>query len=141
MQHKRNPAGVPLIRDARSYKSESYHYTRPQRSISTFQSSIVVAIASMTTFATRAPLQPILNSHMMSEPREHGRRTSKRLEQKEDAVLVNGTGNENEPLKGSQSDAGKPGKSKTSNSGIKSATKRKPGPGECPGTGSISKES
>ena len=88
---------------------------------------ISLTAASMTTFATRAPLQQILNPHMMSEPRENGRRSSKRLEQKEDAMLVNGIGHENEPPKNSKSDGVKQMKGRGTGAAAKSAVKRKPG--------------
>ena len=64
---------------------------------------------------------------MMSEGRSHGRRTSKRLEEKEDAPLVNGTGHENEPPRASQKDNAKPGKVKVNGASAKPAAKRKPG--------------
>ncbi len=64
---------------------------------------------------------------MMSEVPGHGRRTSKRLEGKEDAPLVNGIGHENEPVKGSKNDAGKQGKGKVNGASVKPAAKRKPG--------------
>ncbi|KAK4696675.1 kinetochore protein Mis13/DSN1, partial [Lecanoromycetidae sp. Uapishka_2] len=63
----------------------------------------------MTAYATRAPLQLIQNPHMMSEvSRGHGRRTSARLADKEDAPLTNGISHENEPVK--KSAGGKQGK-------------------------------
>lgn len=64
---------------------------------------------------------------MMSEVRSSGRRTSRRLEEKEDAPLVNGIGNENESAKGSKSDGGKSGKGKANGAHTKPAAKRKPG--------------
>lgn len=81
----------------------------------------------MTAYVTRAPLQLISNSHMMNEARGHGRRTSKRLEEKEDAPLVNGFGHENEPVRGSKSDGVKSGKGKVNGASAKPAAKRKPG--------------
>ena len=64
---------------------------------------------------------------MMSEARGHGRRNSKRLEEKEDAPLANGIGHENEAVKGSQKENGKSGKAKVNGAGAKPAAKRKPG--------------
>lgn len=43
----------------------------------------------MTTYATRSPLQPLLNPHMMSELRRSSRRTSATLAQKEDPPVPN----------------------------------------------------
>lgn len=80
--------------------------------------------ASMTAYATRAPLQLINNPHMMSEAHGRGRRTSKRLEDKEDAPLVNGVGHEhheNESVKG-----GRQGKGKNGASAKPATAKRKP---------------
>lgn len=81
----------------------------------------------MTAYATRAPLQLINNPHMMSEARGHGRRTSKRLEEKEDALVVNDIGLENEIVRGSQKDTVKLGKAKVNGTSLKPAAKRKPG--------------
>lgn len=81
----------------------------------------------MTAYMTRAPLQLINNPHMMSGAPGHGRRTSKRLEEKEDAPLVNGIGHEDEPVKGSRIDAEKQGKGKVNGTSTKPAAKRKPG--------------
>lgn len=64
---------------------------------------------------------------MMSEVPSHGRRTSKRLEGKEDTPLVNGIGHEKEPVKGSKIDAGKQGKGKVNGASAKFTAKRKPG--------------
>ena len=64
---------------------------------------------------------------MMSEARSHGRRTSKRLEEKEDAPLGNDIGNENETVRGIQKDGHKPGKAKVNGVSAKPAAKRKPG--------------
>ena len=55
----------------------------------------------MTTYATRSPLQPLLNPYMMSDSRKAGRRTSDRLREKEDAQLPNGVGH-GDRLKSSQ---------------------------------------
>lgn len=80
----------------------------------------------MTAYATRAPLQLIQNPHMMSEvSRGHGRRTSARLADKEDAPLTNGISHENEPIK--KSATGKLGKSVANGTGSKAGGKRKPG--------------
>ena len=81
----------------------------------------------MTAYVTRAPLQLIKNPHMMSEARGQGRRTSKRLEEKEDASLVNGISHENDYVKGSQKDLERTGKAKAKGTGARPATKRKPG--------------
>ena len=64
---------------------------------------------------------------MMSEARDHGRRTSKRLEEKEGTPLVNGIGHENEFVKASQKDHRKSGKVKVNGASGKAAAKRKPG--------------
>ena len=80
----------------------------------------------MTAYATRPPLQLINNPHMMSEARGHGRRTSKRLEEKEDAPLINGFGHESELVKGSQKENINSGKTKINGVGAKSGAKRKP---------------
>lgn len=45
----------------------------------------------MTAYATRSPLQLILNPHIMAEPRRSTRRLSARLGDKEDAPMLNGT--------------------------------------------------
>ncbi len=80
----------------------------------------------MTAYATRAPLQLIENPHMMSEvSRGHGRRTSARLADKEDAPLTNGISHENEPVK--KQVGGKQGKSVVNGAGSKAGGKRKPG--------------
>lgn len=80
----------------------------------------------MTAYVTRAPLQLIQNPHMMSEvSRGHGRRTSARLADKEDAPLTNGVSHENEPAKKGAS--GKQAKSVTNTTGSKAGGKRKPG--------------
>jgi len=84
----------------------------------------------MTSYVTRAPLQLINNPHIMSKAHSHGRRTSKRLEEKEDAPLVNGIGLENEPAKEHRIDIGRQGKGKVNGASAKPAAKRKPGPGE-----------
>ncbi|KAL6715440.1 hypothetical protein ACLMJK_006401 [Lecanora helva] len=83
----------------------------------------------MTTFATRAPLQVINNPHMMSEVvRDPGRRTSKRLEEKEGTPLVNGIGHDEEPVRASQKDGGRSGKPKVNGASGKPTAKRKPEP-------------
>ena len=82
----------------------------------------------MTAYATRAPLQLINNPHIMSETsRGHGRRTSTRLANKEDAPYTNGIGNDSEPVKPRQDAEGKQGKSKVNGASAKPAAKRKPG--------------
>lgn len=50
----------------------------------------------MTTYATRSPLQPLLNQHMMSELRRSSRRISASLAQKEDPSGINGAQGEKE---------------------------------------------
>ena len=63
----------------------------------------------------------------MSEARGHGRRSSKRLEEKEDAPMVNGIEHDNELAKGSQKENVKSGKAKTNGNSTKPSAKRKPG--------------
>ena len=82
----------------------------------------------MTAYVTRAPLQLINNPHIMSEAsRGHGRRTSARLADKEDAPYINGIGNDSEPVKPRQNVEGKQGKGKVNGASAKPAAKRKPG--------------
>ena len=82
----------------------------------------------MTAYVTRAPLQLINNPHIMSEAsRGHGRRTSARLADKEDAPYINGIGNDSEPVKPRQNVEGKQGKGKVNGASTKPTAKRKPG--------------
>ena len=67
---------------------------------------------------------------MMSEPRDPQRRSSKRLEEKEGASLVNGIGHENETVRASQKETGKSGKTKTNGANSRSTAKRKPSAGK-----------
>ena len=84
----------------------------------------------MTAYATRAPLQLINNPHIMSEAsRGHGRRTSARLADKEDAPYVNGIGQDSEFVKPRQNVDGKQGKNKVNGATTKPSAKRKPGEG------------
>lgn len=48
----------------------------------------------MNTYATRSPLQPLLNPHMMSELRRSSRRTSANVAHKEDSQIANGVGHD-----------------------------------------------
>ncbi|KAL2038124.1 hypothetical protein N7G274_009071 [Stereocaulon virgatum] len=81
----------------------------------------------MTAYVTRAPLQLINNPHIMSEAsRGHGRRTSARLADKEDAPYINGIGNDSEPVKPRQNIEGKQGKGRVNGASAKPAAKRKP---------------
>ena len=81
--------------------------------------------ASMTTYATRAPLQLIQNPHMMSDAQREGRRTSSRLAEKEDQI-PNGIHHGYEPAKQSLKNVSNRKGAKPVGSG-KTATKRKPG--------------
>lgn len=58
--------------------------------------NLIHSAASMTTYATRSPLQPLLNLHMMSQLRRSSRRTSATLAQKEDPSVPNGAPGEKE---------------------------------------------
>lgn len=66
----------------------------------------------MTTYATRSPLQPLQNPHMMTELRRSSRRTSANAAHKEDTPIVNGVGHDTDRGKGGQKNGlgGKPGK-------------------------------
>ena len=48
--------------------------------------------ASMTTYATRSPLQLLTNSHIMGDTRRTTRRTSARIAEKEDMPTISGSG-------------------------------------------------
>ena len=67
----------------------------------------------MTTYATRSPLQPLHNPHMMSQLRRSSRRTSANLAHVEDAPVTNGVGHESEREKDGQK-TGSGGKSSKS---------------------------
>lgn len=56
----------------------------------------------MTTYATRSPLQPLHNPHMMSELRRSSRRTSANVAHPEDAPIANGVGHDSEREKDGQ---------------------------------------
>ncbi|MCJ1461647.1 hypothetical protein MMC07_000244 [Pseudocyphellaria aurata] len=64
----------------------------------------------MNTFATRSPLQPLHNPHMMSELRRSSRRISANVAPKEDAPIANGVGHDTGRGKDSQTN-GSGGKS------------------------------
>ena len=68
--------------------------------------------ASMTTYATRSPLQLLHNPHMMSELRRSSRRTSANTAHKEDAPVANGIGHNTDRAKDGQKNGveGKTGK-------------------------------
>ena len=55
--------------------------------------------ASMTTYATRSPLQLLSNTHIMAETRRTTRRTSARLADKEDMPVMNGVSHATEKTK------------------------------------------
>ncbi|KAL9117845.1 MAG: hypothetical protein Q9187_005615, partial [Circinaria calcarea] len=60
---------------------------------------------SMTTYATRSPLQLLINPHMMSDSWRTTRRTSARLADKEDVPVANGTSHTTGKGKGGQANA------------------------------------
>lgn len=66
----------------------------------------------MNTYATRSPLQPLHNPHMMSELRRSSRRTSANVAPKEDAPIANGVGHDTDRGKDNQKNGsgGKSGK-------------------------------
>ena len=61
--------------------------------------------ASMTTYATRSPLQLLINTHMMSDSRRTTRRSSARLADKDDVPTVNGNSHTTGKGKGGQANA------------------------------------
>lgn len=67
----------------------------------------------MTTYATRSPLQPLHNPHMMSQLRRSSRRTSANIPHTEEAPIANGIGHNTEREKDGQKNGlgGKPSKS------------------------------
>lgn len=86
----------------------------------------------MTTYATRSPLQPLHNPHMMSELRRSSRRISANLGLKEDGPTVNGVGQEIEP--GQKNGVGVNSRTKLVNGGSRSGAgrhKRKLGEQTC----------
>ena len=76
----------------------------------------------MTTYATRSPLQPLHNPHMMSELRRSSRRTSANAGLKEDAPTVNGVGHEIEH--GQKNGLGANSRTKILNGGSRMTTAR-----------------
>lgn len=80
----------------------------------------------MTTYATRSPLQPLLNPHMMSELRRSSRRTSASLAQREDLSLPNGAQGEKdrEKLGSKNGSVAKPGKVAVNGNSSKPAGQR-----------------
>lgn len=56
----------------------------------------------MTTYATRSPLQPLHNPHMMTELRRSSRRISANVAHKEDGPIANGAEHDTDREKGSQ---------------------------------------
>lgn len=77
-----------------SRESSIYLYALEYPNISRL--NLIRSAASMTTYATRSPLQPLLNPHMMSELRRSSRRISASLAQKEDPSVPNGAQAEKE---------------------------------------------
>lgn len=76
----------------------------------------------MTTYATRSPLQPLHNPHMMSELRRSSRRISANAGLKEDAPTVNGIGHETE--RGQKNGSGANSRTKIANGGSRTTTER-----------------
>lgn len=62
-------------------------------------SQLTIPKASMTTYATRSPLQLLSNTHVMAETRRTTRRTSARLADKDDMPLTNGVTHTTEKTK------------------------------------------
>lgn len=80
----------------------------------------------MTTYATRSPLQPLLNPYMMSELRRSSRRISAGLAQKEDPSIRNGAQAEKEREKSGPTSGSiaKPEKKNVNGNGSKTAAQR-----------------
>lgn len=76
----------------------------------------------MTTYATRSPLQPLHNPHMMSELRRSSRRISANAGLKEDVPKVNGVGHESG--RDRKHGVGVNSRSKTVSGGLKTVEER-----------------
>jgi hypothetical protein len=59
----------------------------------------------MTTYATRYPLQQLMNTHAMGDVRRSTRRSSARIAEQEDALLVNGNDHEADKLRESHANS------------------------------------
>ena len=113
------------ISAADSAISEAQRMTRAAEALPSLPSTTTISQASMTTFATRPPLQQLDNPHIMSQ-RGNGRRTSARLADKDNAPTTDGYVVES--MKKSQpATGGKQSKANPNGVGPKIGGKRKPG--------------
>jgi hypothetical protein len=102
-----------------------HRMTRATEEPPILQSSSTISTASMTTFATRPPLQQLDNPHIMSQ-RGNGRRMSARLAEKDNTPITDTY--DIEPVKKHQvATGGNQSKSGSAGVGEKIGNKRKPG--------------